>query len=139
MKYFSLCTFFCVFSGATWAQSLDNEYNKETASADKAPVTSLLMNNNHRAYAAGTYGNGKIDGENTTGEKKLGWAFEVRFGKEIDIPGLGSGKLFSADEKFRVDIVHYNEGHPDNNHRDGFAVQGVYNKPLSKTFSAELG
>jgi hypothetical protein len=47
--------------------------------------------------------------------------------------------LFAQDEKFRVDVVHYNEGHPENHHRDGFALQAVYSKPLSQRFTGELG
>ena len=85
------------------------------------------------------WGNGHIYDIEQAGKKNMGWAFEVRFGTEVDLPGLNGSKLFSSDENYRVDVIHYNEGHPDNNHRDGFALQGVYNKPLNDRFSAELG
>ncbi|NDP60322.1 MAG: hypothetical protein GZ090_13310 [Oxalobacteraceae bacterium] len=122
-------TTLCLFAGTASAQTLDAADTKDPS----------LIARDHRAYVSGMYGNGKIDGENVRGKTTLGWAFEVRFGKEVNLPGVGAGKLFSADEKFRVDVVHYNEGHPDNNHRDGFALQGIYNKPLGKTVSAEVG
>jgi hypothetical protein len=122
-------TFLCLFAASASAQTVDQTDRKDAS----------LIEREHRAYVSGVYGNGKIEGENVRGKTTLGWAFEVRFGKELNLPGVGNGKLFSADEKFRVDVVHYNEGHPDNNHRDGFALQGVYNKPLSKSISAEVG
>ncbi|MEB0135745.1 hypothetical protein QN362_10440 [Actimicrobium sp. CCC2.4] len=122
-------TVLCLFAGTASAQTLD------AVDAKNASLIAL----DQRAYVSGTYGNGKIDGENVRGKATLGWAFEVRFGKEVTLPGLDTGKLFSANEKFRVDVVHYNEGHPDNNHRDGFALQGMYNKPLGKIVSAEVG
>ena len=122
-------TLLCLFAATASAQTLDAGSTKDTS----------LIERDHRAYVSGVYGNGKIDGENVRGKTTMGWAFEVRFGKEVNLPGVGNGKLFSEDEKFRVDVVHYNEGHPDNNHRDGFALQGIYNKPLSKRISAEVG
>ncbi|MFT5591175.1 MAG: hypothetical protein ACI9ZF_003371 [Bradyrhizobium sp.] len=122
-------TFLCLFAASASAQTVDQTDRKDAS----------LIERDHRAYVSGVYGNGKIEGENVRGKTTLGWAFEVRFGKEVNLPAVGNGKLFSADEKFRVDVVHYNEGHPDNNHRDGFALQGIYNKPLSKSISAEVG
>ena len=128
MKHFSCTISLLVLSSAASAQSLD-----------RATDNAAMRPTEHRAYASGMYGNGRISGIEQTGKKEMGWAFEVRFGTEIDLPGSRDGKLFSSDEKYRVDIIHYNEGHPDNNHRDGFALQGIYNKPLSEKFSAELG
>lgn len=44
----------------------------------------------------------------------LAWkAFSLRLGKSIT-------------DKARIDFIHFNEGHPQNNHRDGFAMQGTY-------------
>lgn len=135
MKYFPLCITLLTLSCAASAQQ------REAAQplADQAFAPSAPMQAVHRAYAAGAYGNGRINGGNATGDNQMGWAFEVRFGTELDLPGLSAGKLFAPDEKFRVDVIHYNEGHPENNHRDGFALQGVYSKPLSQKFTAELG
>ena len=72
------------------------------------------------AYLSLMFGNGRIHGENREGTRWMrGRTFEVRAGREQ--PGLfGTG---------RIDFVHYNEGHPENNHRDGFAVQWVATRP----------
>ena len=131
MKKIPLCITLLTLSCVASAQD-------STASQTSMTDASALASG-HRAYASGTYGNGKINGGNATGDDQMGWAFEVRFGTELDLPGSNAGKLFSADEKFRVDVVHYNEGHPENHHRDGFALQAVYSKPLSQKFTAELG
>lgn len=91
------------------------------------------------AYAQDTYlslefGNGRIHGGNEEGSpggsrSMDGRAFEVRGGRAQASP-FGPG---------RIDFVHYNEGHPDNNHRDGFALQWVGVRPLGGTFTGELG
>lgn len=112
---------------------------QDSAASSTTPSAADLIQGGHRAYASGTYGNGNINGGNATGDNQMGWAFEVRFGTELDLPGLNGGKLFSSDEQFRLDVIHYNEGHPENHHRDGFALQAVYSKPLSEKFTAELG
>lgn len=89
------------------------------------------------AYASATFGNGEAYGEGTTGDKKMkGRAFEVRFGKTSEL------QVFSDTgfrNRLRFDVVHYNEGHPDNNHRDGFALQTVYGTPLTRALGAEIG
>jgi hypothetical protein len=60
------------------------------------------------------FGNGRMHGENDRGTRSMrGRALEVRAGHEADTL-LGPR---------RIDFVHYNEGHPANNHRDGFALQ----------------
>ena len=131
MKKIPLCLTLLTLSCVASAQD-------STASQTSMTDASALASG-HRAYASGTYGNGKINGGNATGDDQMGWAFEVRFGTELNLPGSNGSKLFSADEKFRVDVVHYNEGHHENHHRDGFALQAVYSKPLSQKFTAELG
>ena len=52
-------------------------------------------------------------------------AFTVRLGKSID-------------ENTRIDFIHINEGHPTNNHRDGFALAGTYDIPVSSKLKIEL-
>ena len=86
------------------------------------------------AYLSLEFGNGRIYGSNLDdapgGSRSMGRrAFEVRAGREESTP-LGPG---------RIDFVHYNEGHPDNNHRDGFALQWVGVRPLGNAFTGELG
>jgi hypothetical protein len=38
-----------------------------------------------------------------------------------------------------LDFLYYNEGTPDNNHRDGFATMGWYKKPLTSQLSVQAG
>ena len=91
----------------------------------------LVENNN--AYASAVVGNGFAYGEGVAGDRSMeGRTFEFRFGKEISISSL-------PGEKFRVDLIHFNEGHPDNNHRDGFAGQLVYRKPFNHKVNIEVG
>lgn len=52
-----------------------------------------------------------------------------------DAPG-GSEKW---DPGARIDFVHINEGHPENNHRDGFAVQPMVGVSLSRQARLEAG
>jgi hypothetical protein len=65
-------------------------------------------------------------------------ALELRFGKDLDTAVLGL-PLTAGKERIRVDFVHYNEGHPDNNHRDGFGAQLVYNNAMSEDLTVEFG
>ncbi|MBS1970738.1 MAG: hypothetical protein JSU04_10540 [Bdellovibrionales bacterium] len=81
------------------------------------------------AYVSNTYGNGR----NSNGDDMQNRALEVRFGQELRGTGLPS------DSSVRIDFVHYNEGHPQNNHRDGFAGQIVFRKDISDRMKAEVG
>lgn len=74
-------------------------------------------------YGSILWGDGR--GGDAENRSMQGRAFELRFGKEIR-------------KNARIDIVHYNEGHPQNNHRDGFALQGVYRFSPSKSFAMEF-
>lgn len=75
-------------------------------------------------YIAVMAGNGKADVE---GDQDMGFrSFEFRFGKWIN-------------NRMRVDFIHTNEGHPENNHRDGFAVQYIYRQPMTTYFEIEAG
>ena len=101
---------------------------------------SKVVENNNNAYASATFGNGVAYGGDLTGDKSLQWKpFELRFGKEINIPAFISDKLFLKNEKFRFDFIHFNEGHPHNNHRDGFGAQMVYRNQLNHKLDLELG
>jgi hypothetical protein len=92
---------------------------------------------NHGAYLSLTFGNGRIEGGNATGNTWMrGRTLEVRAGDQqrtlFDLP-LPQGAIM------RTDFVHYNEGHPDNNHRDGFAIQWLTVQPLGDTLVFEAG
>jgi hypothetical protein len=64
-------------------------------------------------YLSAQLGGGRIDGGNASGNRWMrSRAGEYRFGRP---QATGA----------RLDVVYYNEGHPDNNHRDGFALQEV--------------
>lgn len=84
---------------------------------------------NHGSYTSATYGDGKAYGTGAVDDKSMkAKTFEVRFGHEFD-----------SDGQLRVDVFHYNEGHPDNNHRDGFGSQIVFRKNINNHISAEVG
>jgi len=82
------------------------------------------------AYLSLAFGNGRIEGGNASGDTWMrGRTFEVRAGRARDtVDGAA----------VRTDFVHYNEGHPDNNHRDGFALQWVTVRQLGARTTAEL-
>ncbi|MDP3609349.1 MAG: hypothetical protein Q8R74_09790 [Methylophilus sp.] len=137
MRYFSL---FILLIFPFMACGQDNENNEGKSFIPQAASNSKVIENNNNAYASATLGNGVAYGKGTIGDKSMEWrAFELRFGKEINIPAFISEKLFLKDEKFRFDFIHYNEWHPDNNRRDGFSAQMVYRKPLSRKLNLELG
>jgi hypothetical protein len=84
----------------------------------------------HGAYLSAEFGSGRMHGDNTEGSRWMGGrAFEVRAGRE-------EGGRFGP---WRTDFVHYNEGHPENNHRDGFALQWTAVRPLGAGLTGELG
>lgn len=93
------------------------------------------------AYISAILGNGVAYGGNTVAsDRSMHWrTFELRFGKEIAAPDPVARSSAPTDATFRADFVHFNEGHPKNNHRDGFGMQLVYKKPLSGKFGLELG
>jgi hypothetical protein len=66
----------------------------------------------HGTYLSAQLGGGRIDGGNTGANPWMrSRAGELRIGRQAG----------GADS--RLDVVYYNEGHPDNNHRDGYALQ----------------
>jgi hypothetical protein len=92
----------------------------------------------HGAYLSGQLGNGLINGGNATGDRQMQWlAFEARLGRDLNpahVNALPGDDTSSA----RIDFVYYNEGHPDNNRRDGFAVQLTYARKFGDQLAAEL-
>jgi hypothetical protein len=99
--------------------------------AQTAPAGTSGAEDSHGAYLSLVFGNGRIHGGNAEGERWMrGRTFEVRAGREQrTLPSLAE----------RIDFVHYNEGHPDNNHRDGFAVQWLAVGRLGTRSAIELG
>lgn len=94
------------------------------------PSPAAGVDSPHGAYLSAEFGSGRMHGENTEGSRWMGGrAFEVR-------AGLEEGSRFGP---WRTDFVHYNEGHPDNNHRDGFALQWVAVRPLGAGLTGEIG
>ena len=74
-------------------------------------------------YSSFLWGDGR--GGDEQDRSMQGRAFELRMGKEFW-------------RNTRIDFVHYNEGHPQNNHRDGFALQGVYRFSPGQRFALEF-
>ncbi|MGB9110037.1 MAG: hypothetical protein WCC39_15240, partial [Telluria sp.] len=63
-------------------------------------------------YLSAQLGGGRIDGGKAgTNPWMRSRAGELRIGRQ------------AAGADSRLDVVYYNEGHPDNNHRDGYALQ----------------
>ena len=119
-------------------QNHENREEKSHFQQDASYSKAFEKNNN--AYASATFGNGVAYGEGITGDKSMEWrTFEFRFGTEINVQAFLSEKSFLKDEKFRFDFIHFNEGHPYNNHRDGFGGQIVYRKPLNRKLNLEFG
>ncbi len=130
MRYFSV--FILLISPIlAFGQQIENKDDK-SYSMNEAPKFKLVEKNDN-AYASVIVGNGFAYGEGVAGDRSMeGRTFEFRFGKEINFSSL-------PGEKFRVDLIHFNEGHPDNNHRDGFAGQLVYRKPFNQKVNVEIG
>ena len=86
------------------------------------------LQDDHVSYEHGAYFSASFGGARPAGDE-LTWGFEIRFGKE-----------FSDDYDIRWDLVHFNEGHPENSgHRDGFGSQVVWSFEANPRLMAELG
>jgi hypothetical protein len=111
-----------------------------TASAQTiaaAPTDVTDAPDDHGAYLSLVFGNGRIHGGNAEGNRWMrGRTFEVRAGRQQRTL-FGSPLPDSLSE--RIDFVHYNEGHPDNNHRDGFSLQWLMVGKLGARSAIELG
>jgi hypothetical protein len=84
-------------------------------------------------YLSAQLGGGRIDGGNASGNRWMrSRAGEFRFGRpQTSLSGTTGA---------RFDVVYYNEGHPDNNHRDGYALQEVVSvRTAGGRLGAELG
>jgi len=91
------------------------------------------------AYLSVAFGNGRIEGGNAGGDTWMrGRTFEVRAGEQQRTL-FGLPLPLPASTALRTDFVHYNEGHPDNNHRDGFALQWVLVQRFGGRLTGELG
>jgi len=109
----------------------------QAAGASQAPESTP---DGYNGYGSVALGNGIIYGRGSIGEKQMRWrSAEIRFGPDIDLFGPVSSERVSPGESPRLDVVYYNEGHPDNNHRDGYALQMVFRKNLQPRLDVELG
>jgi hypothetical protein len=98
----------------------------------------LFQPDQRGAYLSTQLGNGIIDGPNATGYRKMRWrAFETRVGRDLN-PAIVGEETLEGKASSRIDFVYYNEGHPDNNHRDGFAFQFTYARKFGDALTAEL-
>jgi hypothetical protein len=107
------------------------------ARAQTAPTDVTDAPDDHGAYLSAVFGNGRIHGGNAEGNRWMrGRTFELRAGRQQRTL-FGEPLPDSLSE--RIDFVHYNEGHPDNNHRDGFALQWLLVRRLGTRGAVELG
>jgi hypothetical protein len=107
-----------------------------TAADSAAPMGAMP----YTGYASASWGDGVIRGEGATGNRTMrGRAGEIRIGHTFDPFGLVNNGYVAAPEAPRLDIVYYNEGHPDNNHRDGYAAQLVFRKNVQPSWGVEFG
>jgi hypothetical protein len=99
--------------------------------AATAPAHAQLFDDKgNGAYLSAQLGNGTINGPEAIGYTKMRWrALEVRAGRDLN-PHLVGEDTVDGKASARIDFVYYNEGHPDNNHRDGFALQLTYARAL---------
>lgn len=94
----------------------------------------------YKGYVSAMIGDGMINGAGAIGHRSMrARAAEIRMGHTIDPFGWVASGNTSATDAPRLDLVYINEGHPDNNHRDGYAIQYVYRKTLSAELGLELG
>jgi hypothetical protein len=80
----------------------------------------LFLSRGGHAYAV--FGGGRA----SDGGSLQNRALELEFGTNLS-------------PRVRVDVAHINEGHPINNHRDGFALKGVYVVPVNEKARVEFG
>jgi hypothetical protein len=108
-----------------------------TALAQTAPTGVNDAPDEHGAYLSLVFGNGRIHGGNAEGNSWMrGRTFEIRAGRQ---QRTLFGTPLPGGLSERIDFVHYNEGHPDNNHRDGFALQWLVVRQLGARGAVELG
>jgi hypothetical protein len=85
--------------------------------------------NGRGTFLAAQLGGGRIDGgipvNNPWMRSRAG---ELRIGRPL-----------AFDTASRIDVVYYNEGHPDNNHRDGYALQWSRTWRNGERLSGEFG
>lgn len=103
-----------------------------------APAAAQVADPDQRgAYLSAQLGNGVIHGHNAVGYRYMRWrAGEVRAGRDLNPDIVGEDNV-TGRASSRIDFVYYNEGHPDNNHRDGFALQYTYAQRIGAV-TAEL-
>ncbi|RTR37911.1 hypothetical protein EKG38_16665 [Shewanella canadensis] len=92
-------------------------------------ATEPLMKPENNSYFSVTGGSGVSqvnETDNREDNRQHLRSFDIRFGQHFS-------------PKWRIDLIHANEGHPYNHHRDGFAVQAAYVFDAFESFRLEVG
>jgi len=85
----------------------------------------LLVGTNAVAYDGNVYG--------------IGGTGRASDGSSTGYQGGQYGYEYETGANSRVGVMYYNEGTPENNHRDGFAVLGWYNHKVTQDLSVQAG
>ncbi len=111
--------------------AIDPAGNTGSAAArDNTGNTPLNVPGPYKGYVSAMAGDGIINGAGAIGHRSMrARAAEIRMGHVIG----------ASNDAPRLDLAYINEGHPDNNHRDGYAIQYVYRKTLGSELGLELG
>lgn len=64
---------------------------------------------------------------------------EASNGGDIKWRGAQIGATHDISEHAAFGAIYYNEGHPENNHRDGYALVAWYRQSLTQNLTAEVG
>jgi hypothetical protein len=100
------------------------------AAQQQVHAQSQAEDDDRGAYLSATFGNGIIHIDALGEGRWMHWrTLEIRAGRS-------ENKVFGGG---RIDFVHYNEGHPDNNHRDGFSLQWLALRRLGGSLTGEFG
>jgi hypothetical protein len=89
--------------------------------------------NDRGTYLSAQLGGGRIDGGNFSDTPGANPWMRSRAGE------LRIGRPLAGRADKRIDVVYYNEGHPDNNHRDGYALQWTRTWRDGARWSGEFG
>lgn len=109
---------------------------------------SYFIQSAHAGNFSGVYGDGISRGGHSTSstEGTQNFNFDIRFGTDfseildcINTSSSRCSQLSNQDSKPRLDFIYINEGHPTNNHRDGFSVQVLNRIPVSDNVDSEFG
>jgi hypothetical protein len=89
--------------------------------------------NDQGTYLSAQLGGGRIAGGDFAGKPGANPWMRSRAGE------LRIGRSLAGSTDSRLDVVYYNEGHPDNNHRDGYALQWTHAWRAGARMGGEFG